>query len=299
LRNEIFKGIRAYTEKRSPVKSIKKNGRQGDRKKVKRPPDEVIRRKVMEKPLIEDSDFDKVQSILCDKRREYHSKRSAEGERFLFAGFIKCGICGEKLYTASGGRNPKKDYYYCRSKNYSVIKKKGRSKCSSRYHRKALLDHSITSFVCEKLTDKRFLLKMVKVATSATKNEVVKSEIGQVKRKLDKIRRAQSKLVDLYADDILSREELDSKISRFDREKMALEMRHRELVDTLRARDGISLEELVTAMVSTLTEFALWEPMQKRAFLRRLFPDFWVTEEGITQFTLNFSNNGIRTDMDS
>ena len=104
---------------------------------------------------------------------------------------------------------------------------------------------------------------MVKVATSVNKNEVVKSKIGHVKRELDKIHRSKSKLVDLYADDILSREELDSKISSFDRKKMALEMRHRELVETLGARDGISLEELVKAIVSTLTEFPHWKPIQK------------------------------------
>jgi len=299
LRNEMYKGYRNYTQKRSPVKCIKENGRQGDRKKIKRADDELIKVKVMEKPLIEDSVFDKVQSMLCNKRREYYSKRSAEGERFLFSGFIRCGDCGEKFYTTSGGRNPNRDYYYCRSKNSSFSRKNGRSKCSSSYHRKAVLEHSISSFVCEKLTNKRFLLKMVKVATSVNKNEVVKSKIGQVKRELDKIHRKRSKLVDLYTDDILSREELDIKISSLDRKKMALEVRHRELVETLGARDGISLEELVKAIVSTLTEFPHWEPMQKRAFLRRLIPEIWVTKQGITQFALNVSNDGIHTDMDS
>jgi len=66
LRNPIYTGWRVIDKKRDMSlagKYITKDGRQGDRRKIKRLPDEVIRVKVLE-PLISESEFNQVQRII-------------------------------------------------------------------------------------------------------------------------------------------------------------------------------------------------------------------------------------------
>ena len=53
LSNQMYIGYRVYDEKRGGEKRLKPGGRQGDRPKVPRKPDEIIRKKVIGPPLIQ------------------------------------------------------------------------------------------------------------------------------------------------------------------------------------------------------------------------------------------------------
>ena len=61
LKNEIYIGYRSYTEKRGSEKIIGRDGRQTDRPKVKRSPNEIIKVKVIDDPLVDEATFQKAQ----------------------------------------------------------------------------------------------------------------------------------------------------------------------------------------------------------------------------------------------
>src|SRR5690242_3412513 len=82
LRNPIYTGWRVIDKKRDMTlagKYVTKDGRQGDRRKIARAPEEVIRVKVLE-PLVSASEFNQVQRILNLKRE----RRTKPVSRFTY-----------------------------------------------------------------------------------------------------------------------------------------------------------------------------------------------------------------------
>jgi hypothetical protein len=67
LRNPIWTGWRVIDKKRDPSAAgryHKASGRRAGRRKISRGPDEIIRIRVIDQPLISDEDFQAVQKIM-------------------------------------------------------------------------------------------------------------------------------------------------------------------------------------------------------------------------------------------
>jgi len=299
LKNEIYIGFRTYTEKRGAEKVIKPDGRQSDRKKVKRAPDEIIKVKVINEPLIDEKTFLKAQEIIKTKNRRYNSKRSKKGERFLYAGFLKCGSCGQIMYSTSGGRNHQKDYYLCRSKNYVWVRKNGRSDCQTRYLQREVVDHNVTSFISEILTDKDYMLKLIEIALSSDDFQELRAEIGIVKGMLKRIRAKRTKILDLYGEGLFSRDELNQKVNELNDQTAALKMRLAKLKEGEALKNNIHVYESIEPVVTTLTEFPYWTSAQKRSLLQSQIPEISITNDGIDGFKLGVSTVGNRMGTDS
>lgn len=295
MRNELYIGYRTYTEKRSGEKAIRPDGRQGDRKKIKRPPDEIIRVKVIDKPAIDKKVFFDVQETIKLKNRQYHAKRSKEGQRFLYSGFIKCGACGQKMYTTSGGRNHQKDYYLCRSKNYIWKKNHGISSCPTPYLQREIVDNTVTSFVSEALTDKNYMLGLIKAFLTTNNCEVIQEEAETIKSILRKIKQKRAKILDLFGEGLFLREELNSKVGELNDEATSLKIRLAKIEETSALKNKIWDYKDIEPIVATLTEYPFWTPNQKRTFLRSQLPEIIITNDGITAFTLRVSTDVSRT----
>jgi site-specific DNA recombinase len=299
LKNELYIGYRKYDQKRSSEKRIKPDGRQADKRKVKREPDEIIRIKVIDDPIIDERVFREVQEIMANRRRDFHRKRSAKGERFLYSGFLRCGHCGQKIYSTSGGRNHKKDYYYCCTKNYIFRKKNGPSSCASKYISKEMIEHTITSFITKTLTQQDYLKKIIGCARSKSKHKDLEAELRSISNAIKNIEKKRAKIIDLYSDDLFTREELGKKVDELNDEVERLKMRQSKIQRSLQSADGDAVEKNIRLIISTVAEFEHWAPKRKRAFLRSQMPEFAVTNEGITGVTFNFCKPGNRTGKDS
>ena len=294
LRNELYIGFRLYTEKRGPEKAVKPDGRQGDRKKVKRSPDEVIRVSVIEKPAVDEELFWRAQEIIRAKNRSFHSIRSKPGQRFLYSGFLVCGVCGEKIYSTSGGCNHQKDYYYCRSKNYRWSKIRAEKKCPSHYLSKAEVESTVTSFISERLTNKDYLKRMMHLTLSSEGWKDARPEIDQLSKLIHNTEAKQSRLLDLYVDKAIPKDTLDKKAHDLNKELAVLRMRLRSCKGTQQLRDRIKSGDTIGKIVTTLVEFPFWTASQKRSFLRSQLPKIFIKREGVSGFTLNVCELGIQ-----
>src|ERR1044071_7583843 len=149
LRNPIYAGWRVIDKKRDPspkAKRVGAGGRQGDRPKIKRAPEEIIRVKVIDEPLISESQFNQVQRIL-DLKRENHwrTKDSEQNHRWTYNGYLTCE-CGRLVYT----KYRRRDYYICSAT------------CGVRYMRRERLEPELDRLFTDRLTRPRFLNQIVK-----------------------------------------------------------------------------------------------------------------------------------------
>jgi len=289
LRNEIYIGNRVYYEKRGPEKVLKPDGRQGDRKKVKRQPDEIIKVKVIDKPIIDEKVFFEVQEIVTRKKRTYHAARSIKGDRFLYSGFLRCGACGEKLYSTSGGKKHNKDYYLCRSKNYAWVNRYGASKCPSHYFPREVVDNTVDSFMSKALVDKAYTLKLIDSALSKEKLDQLELEAYDIRKALKSIDTKREKFLDLYGDGNFSKKEIDERISKLNDEASLLRLRLSRIEASSAQLNKNQIHDIIDPIIMTLAEYSYWKPAQKRAFLRSQVPEISITNEGINAFRFRIS----------
>lgn len=115
LRNPIWTGWRVIDRKRDTSAAGRYpaiNGRQADRRKVKRAPDEVIRVQVISEPLVSEADFQAVQRIMDQKQAKHWRCQENIERRFTYNSFLTCSVCGEIVHTAFARR----DYYACKGR---------------------------------------------------------------------------------------------------------------------------------------------------------------------------------------
>lgn len=295
LMNKTYIGIREYTEKRSDEIIAKRDGRQGDKKKIKRNPDEIISVRIVEVPLIEESIFYQAQELLNNKSN-YHKTKSQSKKRFVYRTFLRCGECGEKMYTSSGGDNLKRDYYYCRTINDYFVKRYGPSTCSSGYLKRSEVDSWIDTFVTEKTRENNYILNLVDTKLNENDNQKIDEEIKQFTSVKKSISLKRERLLGLYIDGKFDKEKLDTKGAELDNEVVIINNKLRSLNKRYTYISKEDIEENLTNLAMVLNEYKYWTPEQKRDFIGIQFPEFHIKSSGITSCKINFHNSGNHTD---
>jgi hypothetical protein len=123
-----------------------------------RAPEDIIRAKVIENPLVSEEEFQQAQKIILAKQGAVR-RESGSGERiFQFNGFLFCGLCGSVMYEVRGGGSQEKAYYTCR--RHSHPDKDG-SKCTAPNVRAHELEHHVDSVLQNQLTSPEFIQKVI------------------------------------------------------------------------------------------------------------------------------------------
>ncbi len=138
LSNPIFKGIREYRQVRSAEKAVKNNGRQGDRKKVARSPDRIIRVRVFspEEQAVSDARFDRVAQVLASIKEAHEIFVHERHKGNMLSGVGRCACCSDRLYAktrsyklASGRKHG--GHYLCATHHESRQKDPANRKCGN------------------------------------------------------------------------------------------------------------------------------------------------------------------------
>ena len=159
LRNPIYTGWKVYDKRRDPSPKslrVRPDGRQGDRPKISREPDDIIRVKVLS-PLVTEEDFRRVQQILDTKKQNHWRSRPDHEWRFTFSGFLRCGSCGNLIYTHT--RKPR-GWYVCKSRTHPerhLREKKGLPSCDNPYMRRERVESQLDDIFARRLCDQAFL----------------------------------------------------------------------------------------------------------------------------------------------
>lgn len=197
LRNKIYIGIKEYTWKRGE-KYPTKGGRQSDRKKVRRTPNEIISTQVIPVPAIDPTRFKRVQNILDTFNSLWRVSRS-RSRPHLGSSILVCSRCGRNL-NCKPGKGDKGGYYVCAS-NDCYWRSKGCS-CEQPTIPEKTIDKTLLDFLSEKLSNKQYVLAIVKhhidsqhsnAQTSQISSEVTKETIKRLEGRL-------SRMEELYLD---------------------------------------------------------------------------------------------------
>lgn len=199
LKNPIYTGWRVIDQRRDPspgAKQYRKNARQGDRKKVNRAPDEIIRVQVIKEPLVSEADFELVQRILGMKQSFHWRTTAGYEQRYTYNGFLDC-VCQGRVYT----KNMRADYYVCKEK------------CGAKQMRRDKLDPYLDSIFANQLTRPSFLRRLARSRKSPT------ADVAQIKKQLESLTTKRDRVLDTYYEGMISATERDQKLSEVDREK--------------------------------------------------------------------------------
>lgn len=270
LMNPIYMGWRVYEQKRDlrpGARRCSANGRQGDRKKIRRESDEIIRVKVIDPPLVTEDEFKRAQEIVATKRRRHWRHRSEFTPQFTYNGFLVCSDCDATIY----GQNGRRFYYVCSRR---VTPKNGR--CASQWMRRELLEEKLDGMFADKFTDRKFITGLVtdvegKSEAADARNRIVKLEI-----EIKGLRAKRLRVLDSYFEGLLSREERDHRLTDVDtRLRMTEEMLLREApLPKLTARS------LMTAF-APLFEWKYLNRASKRRILAATVPEIHVSNYSV------------------
>lgn len=268
LRNPIFTGWRVIDKKRDPSpagKYITRGGRQGDRRKVKRAPEDVIRVRVME-PLVSESDFNQVQKILDLKKAK--SWRHIEGfeHRFTYNGFLACS-CGSTIYT----KYRRDDYYVCRDR------------CGAHYMRRDRLDPELDLVFTKRLTSKAFLKDRLK--TMKQGRETIDRE--KVAAQIDALAGRRQRILDSYFEGIINPSERDARLAEIERE--------RKIASDLLARRSPAAQD-IDRIALVLRAFVAFDELlrdQKRRLLSAITPEIIVKDYHIDGINLSLPDESV------
>ena len=282
MHNPIYTGWRVIDKKRDMTLAglyPTPNGRQGDRRKVKRAPEDVIRVRIPAlDPLLSESEFQRVQEMMEIKRS--NSLRAVENQkpRFTYNGFINC-ICGALVYTKKKGRP---DYYLCSRK------------CGVKYMRRERLESVLDSLFGQRLTDPKFLQKHI--LAPLAHRVTPRNNTAILEAQLTTLQNKRKRIMDAYFEGVIDAGERDQRGAAVDREIVTVS----GLIGRERPNPGLDLETL-HATFRPFAQFDLLSRDDKRTLLNTVAPQIIAANyqiEGLW-ISLDGGHKSSHTDTDS
>jgi DNA invertase Pin-like site-specific DNA recombinase len=266
--NPIYNGWRVYEKKRdmsSAARRYSAGGRQGDRPKIRREPEEVIRVKVISAPLISDADFKRAQEIVRIKTLRHWKHQSGTEHRFTYSGFLLCAECESSLY----GRNCSGFYYCCRRR---FTPGADGFRCPTRYMQRDRLEGKLDGMFAERLTDREFVTGLLSDFDAKSEAAVARGRILRLELEIKKLREKRVRVLDAFFEGLLSRAERDQRLADVDtRLRMTEEMLLREA-----PIPKVSLRALMTAF-APLFDWQFMNRESKRRILAVTVPEIRVS----------------------
>lgn len=178
--------------------------------RVKKDKEEWLVTERSELKLIEQEQFEKAQKILKNRHGAFNMNRERQSNKYLFSTLIKCKECGWSFRRTV--RTYKNTYvrWVCSGHNG-----KGADSCPNA----VTLDENeliqaLEDYFTEVLKNKTDIInhvvkEFVKIYKAKDENQDYEKELND---SLEKLKRTRQKYMDMYTDDLISREELNEKI---------------------------------------------------------------------------------------
>lgn len=262
LRNPIWTGYRVYSHKRGE-KRPSRNGRQADRKKIRRV--EPLRVKLDIEPLVSEEQFAQAQAILGQRRKSWISARSEES-RFEASGLLYCQ-CGERMYSKGSGRCGRQrwlDIYYCRSQH------SGGPGCGAPKLSREVTDYWLNSLISEIFLVPTILGSLIERALAPPERSPREEMMAKAGRELERLKAEKQRLLSLTLKDVFSDEEVATEARRIDSEIRSWSALVSKDQQEKALRSTANLRETAQLIASVFAEYQFLN-LKERKHLTRQF----------------------------
>jgi DNA invertase Pin-like site-specific DNA recombinase len=284
LRNPIYTGWRVYGQRRDPspkAMRVRHDGRQGDRPKINRATEDIIRVRVLE-PLVSEEDFHRVQQILDLKKKNHWRVRPDYERRFTYSGFLRCGGCGNLLYTHA---HKPRDWYVCKSRTAAERRHreaKGLQPCTNPYMRREKVESLLNQIFSLQLTDPAFLERIASEYIERAQLKTNEGEVLRLQRMHQEAEEKRKRVLEAYFENLIGRAELDRRLEEVKADQYFCEQK---LLGIQTEVHVISADELATV----LAPFHEWEYLtraDKRRLLQAIIPEIHLQNYRVTKLAL-------------
>jgi len=285
LRNPAYKGMACFgktklSSRQRITRPLRLNGRsrRGETTSCARPQEEWI--EIPIPPLIDEEIFSLAQERLIANKR-FASRRTIEHS--LLQGLVSCKKCGYALYRTSSRTSARKIYYY-RCLGSDGWRYQGSPRCDSKPIRQDLLDGLVWAEVLRLLEDPTLIeAELNRRLAAAKKVEPSRRRQETLERDLTRTAKRMERLVTAYQEEVISLEELRSRMPELRRREQGIKAELQSIVD--QAADSaayLRLAETLTAFLARLRSSAeTLEMPERQKIVRLLVKDVLVTADSI------------------
>ncbi len=280
LRNRIYCGWRVIDKRRDTSAAalrVKSDGRQADRPKIARAPEDINRLKVIDEPLISEAEFALAQDLMDRKRIRHWRARSGYESPYTYHGHLTCDECSDLVYTYSNSRGG--EYYVCKAKQYP---KMAGHKCDSPYMRRELLEAAIDTTLGARLTDRYFLHRLVEEHERRRQSSVETASFSRLEQRINDLAGQRERTLSSYIDGVMSKVDRDARLKSIDAEMENT----KNLLEGMHAAPPISVETLAD-ICAVFFEWEFLSTGAKRQILATTAPEFRVAGGELKAMTLN------------
>jgi len=269
LKNPIYMGWYVLDKMRdqSPagVRRDKKTGKPSrDKRSITRPPEKTIPpRKVIEKGLVSEAEFRKVQSLIAAKQTNNLKKRTQIGA-FAYAHKLFCGTCGALLRTQPQAKRGH-FYYFCSNKKRKD-KKTGKPLCGTSYLLRERVEFVLDFQVASHLRNSHWLERVFKAEQKRLESGYSEKDCERAQALLDSLVQKRQRVVDLAVEGVIGKEERDSRLQKIDRETQEA----RKVLDEHTKRVPIWSPEEIAELAKPLNRWHDLDREDKQRLLKSL-----------------------------
>jgi len=251
LQRQAYLGTLYYNRSCEESVPVTERNRRGKRK-IQKPQSEWI--PVSIPTIIDRESFERSQA--CHEPNQQFSPRNLHKEHWLLRRLVRCEKYGYKCACVAGRRQsplPPSYYYRCEKQDRVV----GHPRCRPNHIRSEPLDELVWQEIRRHLLDPQLLFKahaMVK-DTQYLDQSFLGNQIQNVKKRLEKIEAQRRRLVDVYQEGFIFKEEFEQRMANLSKriEEMKSDLTTLE-EEYKNATDGKQLLSRIKDFTSTVTE---------------------------------------------
>lgn len=292
LKNPAYKGAAAFGKTRPGPAPARLRPRRGEAEQPKRdggtydaPVQDWIT--VPVPALIEPALFEAVQAQLAENRLRH--RRAPASKHYLLGGLVVCKLCGYAYYgktvcpRARTGERREYPYYRCCGSDASRFG--GQRVCTNAQVRADHLNAIVWKEVERLLNDpQRLAAEYQRRLRQIRDGDAGQADLSVLDAQVSKLKRGIGRLIDSYAEGIISKEEFGPRLAGLRQRLASLEERRRSLLDQT------SLETTLTLLVGRLEDFAghvrsklaAFDWQQRRDLIRLLVKRVEIDRDTVT-----------------
>jgi site-specific DNA recombinase len=228
-------------------------------------------------PIVDVALFESVQEQLEENRQR--NRKDVEEVRYLLQGLLVCQACGYAFCGRRQTRHPHglhRGYRYYQCTGTEQHRFDGQHRCHARRIRAEQLDAAVWDEVCRLLKEPARLTQEYERRLQELRTGPRRPELDTIERQLSKLRNGVGRLIDSYAEAVISKAEFEPRIARLRQRIAKLESEATVLQDEAEQARSLQLVigklETFATMVQDRLDKADW-PMRRdiiRTLVRRI-----------------------------